>query len=125
MRELITEFIRQNNLLDPERLEEVFRLEGETGQSFDKIILHKGYMSENDLLRTLAYALDFPYLPALGDKIVPDDFLNGVPVNFARNYALVGVGRENGAIRVATAFPLDTHPMDDLANMLQLSLIHI
>ena len=42
--------------VDPERLEEVFRLEGETGQSFDKIILHKGYMSENDVLRALAEA---------------------------------------------------------------------
>jgi len=31
----------------------------------------------------------------------------------------VGIGRENGAVRVATAFPLDTHPMDDLAGMLQ------
>ncbi|MHC4549685.1 MAG: GspE/PulE family protein [Planctomycetota bacterium] len=119
MRELVAEFIEKHGLLDRERLDEVFRLEEETGQSFEKIILHKGYMSENDVLRTLAHALELPYIPSLADKIVPDDFVHGVPVGFARNYALVGVGRENGAIRVATAFPLDTHPMDDLATMLQ------
>ncbi|MHC4162050.1 MAG: GspE/PulE family protein [Planctomycetota bacterium] len=119
MRELVTEFVRQHALLDPERLEEVFRLEEETGQSFEKIILHKGYMSENDVLRTLAHALELQYVPSLAEKIVPDDFVKNVPVGFARNYALVGVGRDNGAIKVATAFPLDTHPMDDLASMLQ------
>ena len=122
MRELIREFIRSNNLLDDERLEEVFRLEAETGQTFERIMLHKGYMSENDLLRTLAHALELPYLPSLSDRLVPDDFVNNVPVGFARNYALVGVGRENGAMRVATAFPLDTHPMDDLASMVQCEL---
>jgi len=119
MRELIRQFIRENALLDDERLEEVFRLEEETGQTFERIILHKGYMSENDLLRTLAFALDLPYYPALSDRLVPDDFVNNVPVGFARNYALVGVGRDNGAMRIATAFPLDTHPMDDLASMVQ------
>jgi len=119
MRELVAKFILDHNLLDKERLEEVFRLESETGQSFERIILHKGYMSENDILRTLAHALELPYLPSLGTSQVPDDFLNVVPVQFARNYSLVGLGRENGAIRVATAFPLDTHPMDDLASMLK------
>ena len=90
MRELIREFIRSNNLLDQERLEEVFRLEEESGQTFERIMLHKGYMSENDLLRTLAHALELPYLPSLSDRLVPDDFVSNVPVGFARNYALVG-----------------------------------
>ena len=119
MRDLVTDYIREHNLLDQERLDEVFRLEEETGQSFERIILHKGYMSENDVLRTLAHALELSYVPSLAEQVVPDDFVNNVPVAFARNYALVGVGHENGSIRVATAFPLDTHPMDDLATMLQ------
>ncbi len=119
MRELIEEFVRKHDMLDQDRLDEVFSLEAETGQSFEKIVLHKGYMTEDDVLRTLAHALDLAYLPALSDKDVPDEFVNCVPVGFARNYALVGLGTENGALRVATAFPLDTHPMDDLAHMLQ------
>ena len=119
MKELINDYVRKHDLLDQDRLDEVFRLEEETGQSFEKIILHKGYMTEDDILRTLAFALDLEYLPALADRDVPDDFVNGVPVAFARNYALVGVGSQNGSVMVATAFPLDTHPMDDLAHMLQ------
>jgi len=118
MRELVREFIQENNLLDTERLDEVFRLEEETGQSFERIILHKGYMSENDVLRSLAHALDMEYKPALADEKVPEAFTHQVPVGFARNYALCAVDEANGTIRVATAFPLDTHPMDDLASML-------
>ncbi len=118
MRDQIRQFVLENGLLDEVRLEEAFRLEEETGQSFEKIILHKGYMSENDVLRTLAHALDLPYHPSLANSMVPDDFLQSVPVQFARNYALVALGRDNGAMRIATAFPLDTHPMDDLASML-------
>ena len=122
MRELIREFIRSNNLLDQERLEEVFRLEEESGQTFERIMLHKGYMSENDLLRTLAHALELPYLPSLSDRLVPDDFVSKVPVHFARNYYLVAVGRENGTMQVATASPFDAYPMDDLATMLGMEI---
>ncbi|MHC4449161.1 MAG: type II secretion system ATPase GspE [Planctomycetota bacterium] len=118
MRDLVREFIHENNLLDHERLEEVFRLEEETGQSFEKIILHKGYMSENDVLRALAHALDLEYKQALADESVPEEFVHQVPVGFARNYALCGIGQANGTVRVVTAFPLDTHPMDDLASMI-------
>ncbi len=60
MRDLIREFVRDQKLLEDERIDEVFRLEEETGQSFEKIVLHKGYMSENDVLRTLAHALELP-----------------------------------------------------------------
>ena len=74
MRDLIRQFVKEHGLLDEDRLEEAFRLEEETGQSFEKIILHKGYMSENDLLRTLAFALELPYLPGLAEQVVPDDF---------------------------------------------------
>ncbi len=119
MRELVADYIRDQKLLDEDRLQEVFRLEDETGQGFDKIILHKGYMSESDILRALAHALELEFVPSLAEKIVPDDFLNNVPVGFARNYALVGIGRRNGSVSIATAFPLDTNPMDDLATMLQ------
>jgi general secretion pathway protein E len=49
---------------------------------------------------------------------VPSDFINTVPVHFARNYNLIALGRtESGALQVATCNPLDAHPMDDLAAM--------
>jgi general secretion pathway protein E len=39
-------------------------------------------------------------------------------VHFARNFNLVAVGQDNGALKVATCSPFDTYPMDDLASLL-------
>ena len=53
---------------------------------------------------------------------MPDSFVNKVPVQFARNYYLIGVEQTNGTMRVATSSPFDAYPMDDLASMLQMEL---
>jgi len=48
---------------------------------------------------------------------VPPSFVEAVPVQFARSHNLVGVGEENGSVRVATCNPFDFHPLDELALM--------
>jgi general secretion pathway protein E len=53
---------------------------------------------------------------------VPAEFVQGVPAQFARNYNLIGISRDNGAFEVATCDPLDFHPMDDLAALLAASI---
>ena len=62
------------------------------------------------------------YVETLGSAVVPPSFVEKVPVQFARNYYLVGLDQANGAMRVATASPFDAYPMDDLAAMLGLEL---
>jgi general secretion pathway protein E len=118
MREKVAEILRQEKLLDEERLKECLALEAETGQTLDKVLLQKGYLTEGDILRVFSRALGIPVVESLADQVVPAEFVNRVPVNFARNYGLVALSRENGTCRVATASPLDTYPLDDLASML-------
>ena len=106
MRELIEEYVRKHDLLDTDRLDEVFRLEEETGQSFEKIILHKGYMTENDVLRTLAHALDLTYLERLcleGDD--PDALIRAWNSCLANIFA--GIERD---LRAASAKKTGTAP---------------
>ncbi|MBL9087802.1 MAG: type II secretion system ATPase GspE [Planctomycetia bacterium] len=75
-------------------------------------------MSEHDLLRAIADSLAIPYRESIADAAVPTAFVDKVPVQFARNYYLVGIGSHEGTMQVATASPLDAYPMDDLAGML-------
>ncbi|MBU0754109.1 MAG: Flp pilus assembly complex ATPase component TadA, partial [Planctomycetes bacterium] len=49
---------------------------------------------------------------------VPKEFLEKVPVHFARNYNLVALGSSNGTTIVATCAPFETHPIDELASIL-------
>jgi general secretion pathway protein E len=118
MREKVIGILRDEKLLDQERLDECLAIEAETGQTLDKVLYQKGYLTEADILRVFSRALGVPLLESLADAAVPAEFVNRVPVNFARNYGLVAISRENGSMRVATASPLDAHPLDDLASMM-------
>ena len=103
--------------LDKDRIDDCLRLQRETGQSLDKILLQKGYLDESSMLRVFGEYLGYEYRPELRVESVPGEFLKRVPVQFARSYNLVAVGQDNGTLHVATCAPMDVHPMDDLAAM--------
>ena len=122
MKEALREIILERDLLDEERLEECLELEAESGQTLDKILVHKGYVTERDVLSLFGEALGIPFREGLEGITVPVDFVNRVPVHFARNFNLVAVGQDNGCLAVATCSPFETYPMDDLASMLAIEV---
>ncbi len=101
-----------------EKLEDCLRLEGESGQTLDRIILRKGFLEEVDLLAIYAEELGCGFRKQLEGVKVPDEFSQRVPIEFARNYNLVGIAVKDGAMEVATSAPFELHPMDDLGTML-------
>jgi general secretion pathway protein E len=110
--------LRANSLLTEEQLTEALESEKQTGWSLDRVILTKGLLSEHDLLKAVAASLSLPYRESIKDSPVPSEFVDKVPVQFARNYYLIGLGKADGVMQIATASPLDAYPMDDLATML-------
>ncbi|MDJ0522898.1 MAG: ATPase, T2SS/T4P/T4SS family [Planctomycetota bacterium] len=122
MQNPVIESLKSQKLLTDEQIEQALEAERETGWPLDKVLLSKGFVSEHDLLKAMASGLAIPYQENLTNTAVPDSFVNKVPVQFARNYYLVGVEQTNGTMRVATASPFDAYPMDDLASMLQMEL---
>ena len=114
--------LRELELLDEEQLEQALEAQRETGWPLDKVLLSKGLLTEHDLLKAMSQSLSMEYVETLGSAVVPPSFVEKVPVQFARNYYLVGLDQQNGAMRVATASPFDAYPMDDLAAMLGLEL---
>jgi general secretion pathway protein E len=101
--------------LSRERLDECRKIAVSTGETLDRVILHKDYLPEERLLQVYAKALGFEYRSSLEGVQVPADFVNTVPVHFARSYNLVALEGQNGNLmKVATCSPLDPHPMDDL-----------
>jgi general secretion pathway protein E len=119
VRDRLTELLRQEGRLDDSKIAECLKIEAETGQSLDRVLLSKNLLPEADLLRILGRALDLEVLDTLEGRSVPADFVSRIPVQFARNYGLVALDVTDGTARVATATPLEVHPMDDLASMLE------
>ncbi len=109
--------------LSRERLEECRRLASSSGESLDRVLVAKDYLSEEAVLAAYARLLGYEFRPSLEGVRVPGDFVNRIPVQFSRNYSLVALEQTaDGAMRVATPYPLDLNPMDDLAGMLGLEL---
>ena len=122
MQNPLIETLKSLNLLNEEQIEQALEAERETGWPLDKVLLSKNFVSEHDLLKAMSTGLAMPYEETLTNSAVPEAFINKVPVQFARNYYLVGLEQTNGTMRVATASPFDAYPMDDLSSMLQMEL---
>ncbi|MBI4601049.1 MAG: Flp pilus assembly complex ATPase component TadA [Planctomycetes bacterium] len=105
-------------LLEEEQLTECQEIERDTGQPIDRVLQQKGYVSESALLELMSKYLRVPIRDDLDSIEVPREFTQKVPAQFARNYNLICVGKDDGTYQVATSNPLDIHPMDDLAAML-------
>ena len=118
MRLAIFETLIDEGVIDKNQLEECRAIERETGQPLDRVLRQKGYVCEEKLLELLSRALRLPMVEDLSDATVPREFVERIPAHFARNYNLIGIGRENGTYRVATCDPIDFNPMDDLAALL-------
>jgi general secretion pathway protein E len=112
-------------LIDEKQLAECQGIERDTGQPLDRLLRTKGYISEENLLEFLGRVLRIPYRGELEGVEVPKEFTQKVPAQFARNYNLVGLARDNGSYQVATCDPLDIHPMDDLAALLGATVVPV
>jgi general secretion pathway protein E len=112
-------------VLDDEKLAECQEIERETGQPLDRVLQSKGYVSEAALLDILGRHLRIPVRDDLDALEVPRDFTQKVPAQFARNYNLICVGKDDGTYEIATCNPLDIHPMDELAAMLAADVVPV
>jgi general secretion pathway protein E len=101
--------------LTRDRLDECRRSAAETGDSLDRVILQREFLTEPALLRVYAQHLGFEYRESLEDAAVPPPFVQKIPVQFSRSYNLVAIDEDDGVLKVATCSPLDPHPMDDLS----------
>jgi len=104
--------------LTRDQLEECRGVSAVSGDSIDRVILAKDFMEEGTLLQIYAKHLGYEFRKSLDGTKVPGDFVDGVPVHFARNYNLIALEAGDGVLKVATCSPLDPHPMDDLAAMI-------
>src|SRR5690606_12000499 len=118
MRLSVIDSLLDEGLIDERQLTECRVIERSTGQPLDRVLKSKGFVSEETLLEILARTLRLPLKNDLEKVDPPREFVQKVPAQFARNYNLIAVSRENGTYEVATCDPLDIHPMDDVSSML-------
>ncbi len=83
------------------------------GEDLGRILVEKGFVSEEQLLDFFAKSLSIPYM-SLKNAVVDSGLLKMVPAHMLQRYHVIPLRHENGGILVAMADPLNTGALEDL-----------
>ncbi len=119
LQDKIREGLLQSAGLSDEQIADAVRSERETGQSLDQVLVHRNLLPETDCLEFFANNLGLEMRTSLEGTSVPSEFIQNVPVQFARSHGLIAIDADHRIVKVATHRPLDVRPMDDLATMME------
>ena len=93
------------------------------GTRLGEILLAQKSLTEQQLLAALGQQLHLPILEVIEHRLIPDDLITAVPINFAKQYRLIALERTaDGMVRVACADPLEIGALDDLSVLVQAPL---
>ncbi len=114
----LKDILSREGLYVEEKFTEWEALARTTNQTLDRVLTAGGYLTEKQMLKVFGECLRLPLIDRLNDATVPGHFVEKVPVQFARHHNLIAIEEKDGAMRVASCTPLETHPIDDLSAML-------
>lgn len=117
-RQLLMAFVNAK-VLDVAKIEEILKTSEQYDLSLDQFITQRGYLTEKQFLQIFAREFGYQFFEKLDASKVPEDFCRKVPINFSRTYNVLAIGMDNGVYQVATCTPLLTHPIDELAGLLE------
>ncbi len=104
--------------LSPEAADAVRAEHRKTGKPLAVVLNHAGHVPEKAVLEAMAAHLQIPMLADLEGARVNVQFIEKVPIDFARYHAVVALNGPNGALLVATADPFNTYPLDEVGVLL-------
>jgi general secretion pathway protein E len=111
----IREVLLRTTRLTLEQLEAALEQQGRAGGRLVDQVVNMGFLDEDEVLEALATQLELPLHRSLGPDDMDLELVERVPIGFAKNHALLPLGRNvDGSIRVATCDPLQTGAIDDL-----------
>src|SRR4051812_36356461 len=100
------ESLVEAGLINPAQLDEALARKVTTGERIGEALVALGYISERDLVRTLAKDADIPFLDA-GELRVDPTVVSLVPAPVARTHNLVPLRADGRSLVVAMGNPFD------------------
>ena len=100
-------------------------MQKEEGGRIGELLVRNHVITEEDMLKALAWQLDLPMLKELKPEECDPELALKVPINFAKQHRLMPIRRVGRAVEVAVADPLDVHALDDVRRALGAELIPV
>ncbi len=95
------------------QLEESLKIKRRTSQRLGKVLIDKGFASEEEILKTLSSQLGIPHARIDANSIDPE-IVGSIPLGFAKEHILIPLFKVEDMLTVAMADPLDVFGIDEL-----------
>jgi general secretion pathway protein E len=110
----VGEMLVRQGALTAERLEQALAIVAERGTRLKDVLTGSHILEEDAYVEALARELGLPMVTKIQADEIPNELVELVPINFARQHKLLPLSQNGDVIRVAISNPLDLSPLDDL-----------
>ena len=114
---ILSELVRERNLLTPEQFREIEEEHERTGKSLSQVMIDFSLITEEQLLRAVAEHLNLEYLN-LDDVDLDQMVLRSIPSSVARMYGAVPVSVNGNTVTVAVMDPYNPQLVGELSFIL-------
>lgn len=116
--ETLKKTLVDRGFLTTEQWEESLSLQKESGMRVDRILVERGYVPEEEMLKSLASLLGVPYLNEIESESVQPSVIGNFSESFLRQNRFLPLKHENGFVTVATSDPLNIEVLNEIGAIL-------
>jgi len=121
----IGEILVRRGALEPDKLEDALETASDRSVDLTDLLIATHAVEEGKLVRALADEVGMEFVEKLATDLIPEDLIDAVPINFARQNHVLPLTQSNDSVHVAVANPLDSFPIDDLRILLGKRIIPV
>jgi len=114
----IGEILVRRGALEPDKLEGALETAANRSIDLTDFLVASHAVEEDKLVRALADEVGMEFLEKIATDVIPEELIDAVPINFARQNRVLPLTQSDDSVRVAVANPLDPFPIDDLRILL-------
>jgi general secretion pathway protein E len=121
----IGEILVRRGALEPDKLEAALETAADREIDLAEFLVATHTVDEDKVVRALADEVGMEFVEKIATELIPEELIDAVPINFARQNRVLPLTQTDDSIRVAVANPLDPFPIDDLRILLRKIIIPV
>ncbi len=104
---LLGELLVKKSLATQQDVNEALKVSSDNGDMLGKILVSRGVVKENDLLKVLAEQFNLPFYLRLKELHISTEAVKAVPAKFVQHYGFMPVNLEGQILTIAVYNPMD------------------
>ena len=121
----IGEILVRRGALEPDKLEDALQVAASRALDLTDFLVATHVVEENKVVRALADEVGMEFVEKIATELIPEDLIDAVPINFARQNRVLPLTQTEDSVRVAVANPLDPCAVDDLRILLGKTIVPV